>query len=99
VLRSTTAKVDVVGFNVITIDSQGRGTLLNPVPIGCEECVTGVGHTYFYILPKHKSGHNVYIEMLRQKGAIAIGGPAVREMGPISRSAVPQGGRRHKMSK
>ena len=44
----------------------------------CEECITGVGQIYTYIIPKHKSGHNVFVEMLRLNESVMVGGPAAR---------------------
>ncbi len=74
----TGPEVDVLGFNVIVIDQKGNRIQLNPALIRCEECITGVGHIYTYVIPKHKSGHNVFVEMLRLNGNVLVGGPAVR---------------------
>jgi hypothetical protein len=72
-------EVDVIGFNIVILDQQGNRTQLNPVLIPCEECVTGVGHSYSYIIPKHKSGRNVFVEMLRLNGTVQRSGPAVKQ--------------------
>ncbi len=68
-------EVDFRGFNIITLDQQGHRTQLNPVLIPCEECTTGVGHVYTYVIPKHKSGHNIFIEALRLNGTVLVFGP------------------------
>jgi hypothetical protein len=38
--------------------------------------VTAVEYTY--IIPKHRSGRNIFIEMLRVNGTIQVFGPAQR---------------------
>src|SRR5439155_1695791 len=38
----TNVEVDILGFNVVTFDSKGTRTQLNPVLIPCEECISGV---------------------------------------------------------
>lgn len=63
----------------MTIDAKGTRTQQNVAQIRCEECVTGVGHSYSFIIPKHKSGHNIYVEMLRLNGTVQVFGPAVRQ--------------------
>jgi hypothetical protein len=30
----------------------------------CEECPWGIGPTYTYVLPKHRSGRNLYVVRL-----------------------------------
>ncbi len=75
---STEHEVDIVGFNLFMVDQQGTRTRLNPVVIPCEECVTGAGHTYTYIIPKHKSGHNIFLDLLRLSGSIQTFGPALK---------------------
>ena len=75
---STGREIDVIGFNVVEIDKKGARTQLNPVLIRCEECVTGAGHTYSTIIPKHKSGRGIYVELLRVNGTSQLSGPAVR---------------------
>jgi len=75
----TSTEVDLIGFNVVTIDSKGTRTQQNVGQIRCEECVTGVGHSYSFIIPKHKNGANIYIEMLRLNGTVQVFGPATRQ--------------------
>ncbi len=79
VFWTTSAEVDLLGFNVVTIDSKGTRTQQNVALIRCEECATGVGHSYSFIVPKHKSGHNIFVEMLRLNGSVQVFGPALRQ--------------------
>ena len=75
----TNAEDNLVGFNILVVDPEGeRTTQLNPVLIPCEECVTGVGGTYTYLVPKHKSGRNIFIQMLLNNGTSFLFGPALR---------------------
>ena len=78
----TQFETDLVGFNVVTIDGKGTRVQQNPTLIRCEECVNGNGHIYSSIIPKHKSGHNIFIEMLRLNGTVQTFGPAVRDCIP-----------------
>jgi hypothetical protein len=71
----------VVGFNVVKVDMKGR-LQMNPAIIRCEECITGNGKVYEFIIPKHKSGHNLFIEMLLLNGVIQTYGPSVRDCTP-----------------
>jgi len=75
---STTQEFDVVGFNIVTIDGEGTRTQLNPALIRCEECVTGAGHFYSYVIPKHKNGHDIFLEVLFLQGTVRLAGPAVK---------------------
>jgi hypothetical protein len=76
---STRCELAILGFNVITLDIQGNRTQLNPVLIPCEECVTGLGHDYSTIIPKHKSGRYVFVEELFTNGSVRTFGPALRQ--------------------
>jgi hypothetical protein len=71
-------QTDLFGFNVVTIDPKGTRTQLNSATIPCERCATGEDKSYSTIIPKHKSGHNVFVEMLRP-GTVQVYGPAVRQ--------------------
>ena len=73
---TTPGEFDVRGFNVIRLDSHNDRIQLNAVLIPCEECVTGGSHTYAYIVPKHRGAHTLYVELVRQGGAIERYGPA-----------------------
>jgi len=75
---STTQEFDVVGFNIVTIDGKGTRTQLNAALIRCEECVTGAGHFYSYVIPKHKNGHDMFLEVLFLHGTVRLAGPAVK---------------------
>ncbi|HXU11736.1 MAG TPA: VCBS repeat-containing protein [Candidatus Binatia bacterium] len=77
VFWTTDAERDLVGFNIVVKD-HARRTLLNNVPIRCEECSTGSSHTYAYYVPKHKSGRDLYIEAIHRDGRIETFGPARR---------------------
>ena len=79
VLWGSTREVDLVGYNVITLDGKGTRTQENTALIPCEQCITGVGNNYTFIIPKHKSGHSVYVEMIRVNGQVIRCGPAVRQ--------------------
>lgn len=78
VIWRTTAAGDLVAFNIVTVDQQGNRTQLNPAPIRCGECVTWIGHSYASVIPKHKSGRNIFIEMFRIDGEFSAFGPAQR---------------------
>jgi hypothetical protein len=75
----TCREVDLAGFNIVMIDKQGARTQLNSTLIRCEECVTGAGHEYSSIIPKHKSGRHIFLEVVRLNGQVSAFGPAVRE--------------------
>ena len=75
---NSASESDVLGFNIVELTHKGERIQLNQVLIPCEECVTGLGHIYSFIIPKHKSGRNIFIEMLRVNGTIQTFGPAIR---------------------
>src|SRR5438034_423258 len=79
VFWDTTREIDLIGFNVVEIDSKGTRTQENISLIRCEECSTGIGHAYSFPIPKHKSGHGIFVEMLRLSGSVQVCGPAVRQ--------------------
>ena len=76
---TTTHEIDIAGFNIVVFDVQGNRTQQNTAPIPCEECITGQSHTYLFTVPKHKSGRNIFVELLRLNGIIELWGPATRE--------------------
>jgi len=78
----TQFETDLAGFNVVTLDSQGARVQLNTATIACGECLTGNGHLYSFIVPKHKNGHDISIEMLHLDGRIEIFGPAGKNCSP-----------------
>jgi hypothetical protein len=75
----TYVEVDVVGFNVVVINSRGERVQQNDVLIPCHECITGQGASYTFIIPKHRSGRDIYVEMLRLNGVVQQFGPAIRD--------------------
>jgi hypothetical protein len=76
---STTAEIDVAGFNVVTFTNKGARIQINPALIPCIQCVTGLGASYAEIIPKHKSGNNIFVELLRMNGLVTTYGPAVKQ--------------------
>ena len=65
----TTTEVDVVGFNVVRY-SKGQRIQQNTAVIACQFCFDGRPGSYSFIIPKHKSGQNIFIEMLRSTGQV-----------------------------
>jgi hypothetical protein len=79
----TNLETDLVGFNILQVDPEGARTRLNAAPVSCEECVTGLGHGYATIIPRHGSGRTIFVEMLRQDGSSVLFGPAVKSRGTL----------------
>ena len=69
---------DLVGFNIVTLDALGTRSQVNAARISCEACVTGTGASYVFIVPKHKSGKNFYVESVRLGGEVDLFGPAAK---------------------
>ena len=76
---TATHEVSVASYNVVVYDLQGNRTQMNFAPIPCEECITGASHTYTLVIPKHKSGRNVFVEMIHLTGHVELFGPAMRQ--------------------
>ena len=74
----TSAESDLLGFNVVMYNSRGERVQINDLPIPCHECITREGSAYAYPIPKHKSGRNIFVEVVFQDGRVATFGPAVR---------------------
>ena len=74
----TNFELDIVGYNVLVFDNKGNRTQLNPTLIPCEGCVTCAPFPCTYLIPKHKSGRNVFVEVVRRGGTTFVFGPAVR---------------------
>lgn len=72
----TSIEHDILGFNVVVYDNRGRRIQQNAVLIPCTECVTDQGSAYTYIVAKHKSGHDVFVEQVYQDGHVRRFGPA-----------------------
>jgi hypothetical protein len=62
VLWRTDQERDLKGFNVVAVDEGGLRTQINPVLIACQACGTGSAGDHTFIVPKHRSGHHLYIE-------------------------------------
>ena len=76
---TTGLEFDLIGFNLLHIASDGTRTQLNSVLIPCQMCISGLGASYAYLIPKHKGGHDLFLEEVRQNGIRTIVGPAVRK--------------------
>jgi hypothetical protein len=74
---NTQSEVDVVGFNVVSF-AHGARLQLNPAVIPCVHCSDGRGATYQFIVAKHKSAQQIFVELLRTSGTVQVFGPAVR---------------------
>jgi hypothetical protein len=75
---TTNGEWDLRGFNIYVIDNRGRRQI-NDVIVPCGECLTGLGSTYTFYLPKHKSARNLYVEAVHRSGRKELFGPARRE--------------------
>jgi hypothetical protein len=76
---TTNVETDLVGFNVVEIDPTGTHAI-NRALIPCEECTTGLGTTYAFIIPKHRGGRNLYVEAVHQDLSTTLFGPARRDL-------------------
>lgn len=76
---STIAERDLLGFGVIDVDSQGRILRLNAGLIPCTQCQTGLGASYAFPVPRHKSGKSLFVQMIHIGGAIETFGPATKK--------------------
>lgn len=76
---STGSEVDLIGFNLLHIDPDGTVTRINSAIIPCHQCLTGLGSAYAYLIPKHKGGHDIFLEEVRENGIRTIFGPAVKK--------------------
>jgi hypothetical protein len=73
---TTSTEVHVLGFNIVSLGANlGDRVQLNPSLIPCEQCDTGLGSSYNFIVPKHKSGHTLYIEIVFQHAPPVTWGP------------------------
>lgn len=75
---TTVGESDIQGFNVVSIDDLGVRTQMNLALLPCVECVTGVSHTYSFLVPKHRGNKSIFIETVRLDGKIETYGPAKR---------------------
>jgi hypothetical protein len=76
---TTNYEVDLIGFNVVVIKSNGVRVRINDTLIPCVECVTEHGTEYAFIIPRHRGGHGVFLEAVRQATSPVVFGPALRE--------------------
>jgi hypothetical protein len=63
----TTTEVTVVGFNVVRY-VKGQRIQLNAAVISCTACGDGRSGSYAFTVPKHKSGQNFFVELVKQGG-------------------------------
>ncbi|HET8948380.1 MAG TPA: FG-GAP-like repeat-containing protein [Candidatus Polarisedimenticolia bacterium] len=75
---TTSSEVGVTGFNLVVLDA-GTRTQINAAIIPCQMCSSGLGASYASIIPKHKSGKDIFLEMIRVDGSVVIHGPAKRK--------------------
>jgi hypothetical protein len=71
-------EVNLLGFNVIRLSQGGERIQLNDAIIPCQECITGLPYDYTFIVPKHKSGRDIYLEVVLRDGTFHRFGPATR---------------------
>lgn len=74
----TVIEHDLRGFNVVHLDQRGRRTQRNPVIVPCLRCENDLGYPYAYLVPKHRSGCDFYVEQVHLDGRVDIFGPAER---------------------
>ena len=65
----TTSEVSTVGFNVVRY-SKGVRLQQNTAVIQCQFCFDGRAGSYSFIIPKHKSGQNIFVELLLSSGQV-----------------------------
>jgi hypothetical protein len=75
----TTAEVSMVGFNVVVYDNRGNRIQQNPDLIRCGPCSSGLGAHYTFTVPKHKSGHNIFVELVDVNPPVRTFGPATKQ--------------------
>jgi hypothetical protein len=59
---------NTLGYNVVHYENDGTRVQLNPATIPCQACSTGARPTYAFIVPKHKSGKNLFVELVTFQG-------------------------------
>ncbi|HEV8202087.1 MAG TPA: thrombospondin type 3 repeat-containing protein [Candidatus Polarisedimenticolia bacterium] len=62
---------NTLGYNVVHYENDGTRVQINVALIACQACYTGARPTYAFIIPKHKSGKNLFIEIVPFQGATA----------------------------
>jgi len=73
----TTTETDAIGFNVVKF-VKGQRIQLNTATIPCQACGDGRGVTYSAFIGKHKSGQEIYVELIRLGAVVETYGPATR---------------------
>ncbi len=76
---NSTSEQDILEFNLVNLRQGGNPIQLNPVPIPCQVCVTGLGAHYEFLIAKHKSGKDVFVEAVHLDGRRELFGPAIRQ--------------------
>ena len=76
---TTRCELDLKGFNVVMIDGKGVRTQLNLAEIPCESCIAGGRIIYTSLVPKHKSGHGIFVETVHIDGRVELSSEAVRQ--------------------
>ncbi|HUD71171.1 MAG TPA: thrombospondin type 3 repeat-containing protein [Dongiaceae bacterium] len=74
---ATTTETSTLGFNVVRF-SKGQRIQLNTATVPCQACGDGRGATYSASIGKHKSGQDIFIELITSDHPVATYGPAVR---------------------
>jgi hypothetical protein len=78
---ATDCEIAVQGFNVVRLLFRGSTVeriQLNGAPIACQGCDDGIGYGYTFLVPRHRSIHNLFIEAVFIDGrAKYLGPPAV----------------------
>jgi hypothetical protein len=75
---TNSSEVTVLGYNLVEFDARGSRTQINPSLIPCMECGSGRPASYSYIIPKHKSGKSLFLEVLYMNAATRVFGPATK---------------------
>jgi hypothetical protein len=74
---------DLVGFNDVVLEDGARRPL-NSALIPCVECVTGDGHTYNFLVTKHRNIRKIYIEAVHVGGGTELFGPVLLSKVPTA---------------
>jgi hypothetical protein len=64
---------------VVTFDSRGRRSQVNPVIIPCTQCITGLGDDYAAVIPRHKSAKVFFVEVVHIGGRVETFGPSTTQ--------------------
>jgi threonine dehydrogenase-like Zn-dependent dehydrogenase len=73
----TTTETNTIGFNVVKY-VKGQRIQLNTAVIPCQHCADGRAGSYSVFVGKHKSGQNVFVELIIVGGIIQESVPAPR---------------------